>query len=161
MKLPDNDHITSYIIPGVIVGTILLFIVIGAVICVFRRRSAQRTSNLKHDALRPINTEEIGNVINQNRYSYSEVKVEGSNQHDNMNVKDDDQYTTGTSDVYDHLNEHKNRKIKTENPHAIYDHSIGDNDEPDYDSTKHVVPANPDYQEVRIGTEAESTKETL
>ncbi|CAG2237014.1 unnamed protein product [Mytilus edulis] len=80
----------------------------------------------------------------------SEVKVEDSNQHVNMIDNGDDQYTTGTSDVYDHLNENKNRKIKTENPHAIYDHAIGDNAESDYDSTKHVVPTNLDYQEVQL-----------
>ncbi|XP_076083346.1 uncharacterized protein LOC143054275 isoform X4 [Mytilus galloprovincialis] len=91
----------------------------------------------------------------------SEVKVEGSNQHDNMNDEGDDQYTTGPSDVYDHLNEKKNKKMKTENSHAIYDHSIGDNAESDYDITKHVVPTNPEYQEVRIGSEQGSQREKL
>ncbi|XP_076083343.1 uncharacterized protein LOC143054275 isoform X2 [Mytilus galloprovincialis] len=144
-----------------IAGTTLLAIVVGLMIFVFRRRSAKTTSNLKHDEHRPINTKDIRNVNNQNRYSYSEVKVEGSNQHDNMNDEGDDQYTTGPSDVYDHLNEKKNKKMKTENSHAIYDHSIGDNAESDYDITKHVVPTNPEYQEVRIGSEQGSQREKL
>ncbi|CAC5406130.1 unnamed protein product [Mytilus coruscus] len=161
MELPDNGHVTRYIIPGAIAGTTLLAIVVGVVIFVFRRRSAKRTSNLKHYAHRPIDTEEIGHVNSQNRYSYSEIKMEDSNQHDNMNDDGDDQYTTGPSNVYDHLNENKDRKIKTEKSHAIYDHSIGDTAEPDYDSAKHVVPTNPEYQEVRIGSEKESLKEKL
>lgn len=88
--------------------------------------------------------------------------MEGSNQHDNMNDEGDNQYTTGPSDVYDHLNKKKkNKKMKTENSHARYDHSIGDNAESDYDITKHVVPTNPEYQEVRIGSEQGSQREKL
>ncbi|XP_071143400.1 uncharacterized protein [Mytilus edulis] len=161
MELPDNGHVTRYIIPGAIAGTTLLAIIVGVVIFVFRQRSTERKSDVRQDVQRSNNAEQIGHGKNRNRYSYSEVKVEGSNQHVNMIDNGDDQYTTGTSDVYDHLNENKNRKIKTENPHAIYDHAIADNAEPDYDSTKHVVPTNPDYQEVRIGSKEEIIKEKL
>ncbi|CAG2215449.1 unnamed protein product [Mytilus edulis] len=156
MELPDDSHITRYLIPGAIAGTTLLAIIVGVVIFVFRRRSTERKADVRQDVQRSNNAEQIGHGKNLNRYSYSEVKVEDSNQHVNMIDNGDDQYTTGTSDVYDHLNENKNRKIKTENPHAIYDHAIGDNAESDYDSTKHVVPTNLDYQEVRIGSEEES-----
>ncbi|XP_076083347.1 uncharacterized protein LOC143054276 [Mytilus galloprovincialis] len=161
MEMPDNSHITPYLIPGAIAGTTLLAIIIGVVIFVFRRRSTERKSDVRQDVQRSNNAEQIGHGKNLNRYSYSEVKVEGSNQHVNMIDNGDDQYTTGTSDVYDHLNENKKRKIKTENPHAIYDHAIADNAEPDYDSTKHVVQTNPDYQEVRIGSKEEIIKEKL
>ncbi|XP_052097074.1 uncharacterized protein LOC127732062 isoform X5 [Mytilus californianus] len=163
MDLPDTDSITSYMITGVIIGIIPSIIAVGVVICVVivvrRRRSAKRKSDLKKDAHKPNATEEIGHVNNQNRYSYSEIKMEDINQNDNMDSGDE--YTTGPSGVYDHLNENKDRKIKTENPHAIYDHSIGDNTEPDYDSTKHIVPANPDYQEIRLRSEGENHTEKL
>ncbi|CAG2199239.1 ENDOU [Mytilus edulis] len=138
-------HNTSNMMTGVIFGTVSSIIAIGVVIVVVvvcrRRRKNEHLEN-------------------KNGYAYSEIEMEATNKNDHMD-NGDNEYTTGTSDVYDHLNENKNRKTKTENPHAIYDHAIGDNAEPDYDSTKHVVPTNPDYQEVRIRSEEESHREKL
>ncbi|CAC5406129.1 unnamed protein product [Mytilus coruscus] len=159
-----SPHNTSNMITGVIVGTVLSIIAIGVVIfeviVVRRRRSAMRNPIPKQDVHEPNDTEKIEHLENKNGYAYSEIEMEATNKKDHMD-NGDNEYTTGTSDVYYHLNEHKNRKIQTENPHAIYDHAIGDNAEPDYDSTKHVVPTNPEYQEVRICSEVESYREKL
>ncbi|OPL33063.1 hypothetical protein AM593_06802, partial [Mytilus galloprovincialis] len=157
-------HNTSNMMTGVIVGTVSSIIAIGvvivAVIVCRRRRSAKRKPVLKQDAHGQNDKEKNEHLENKNGYAYSEIEMEATNKKDYMD-NGDNEYTTGTSDVYDHLNDNKNRKIKTENPHAIYDHAIGDNAEPDYDSTKHVVPTNPDYQEVRIRSEEESHREKL
>ncbi|CAC5415268.1 unnamed protein product [Mytilus coruscus] len=159
-----SDLMSFYCGNGVIVGIVSSIIAIGVVICVVivvrRRRSAIRNPILKQDLHGPNDTEKIEHLENKNGYAYSEIEMETTKKKDYMD-NGDNEYTTGTSDVYDHLNENKNRKIKTENPHAIYDHSIGDNAEPDYDSTKHVVPTNPEYQEVRIRSEEESHREKL
>ncbi|XP_063406110.1 uncharacterized protein LOC134690066 [Mytilus trossulus] len=156
------DQITPPI--GVIVGIVSSIIVIGVVIFVVivcrRRRSAKRKLVLKEDAHGQNDTEKTEHLENKNNYAYSEIEMEATNKKDHMD-NGDNEYTTGPSDVYDHLNEKRNRKVQTENPHAIYDHAIGDNAEPDYDSTKHVVPTNPDYQEVTIRSEDESYREKL
>ncbi|XP_052097072.1 uncharacterized protein LOC127732061 isoform X2 [Mytilus californianus] len=156
------DQITPQI--GVIVGIVSPIVAIGVVVFVVivcrRRRSARRKPVHKQDSHGQSDTEKIEHLGNKNGYAYCEIEMEATNKKDHMD-NGDNEYTTGTSDVYDHLNEHKNRKIQTENPHAIYDHAIGDNAEPDYDSTKHVVPTNLDYQEVRIRSEDESYREKL
>ncbi|XP_071143399.1 uncharacterized protein [Mytilus edulis] len=157
-------HNTSNMMTGVIVGTVSSIIAIGvvivAVIVCRRRRSAKRKPVFKQDAHGQNDKEKNEHLENKNGYAYSEIEMEATNKKDYID-NGDNEYTTGTSDVYDHLNENKNRKTKTENPHAIYDHAIGDNAEPDYDSTKHVVPTNPDYQEVQIRSEEESHRVKL
>ncbi|VDI03168.1 poly(U)-specific endoribonuclease [Mytilus galloprovincialis] len=159
-SLPNTSNMMTGVIVGTVSSIIAIGVVIVAVIVCRRRRSVGRKPDHKQDAHRQNETEKIGHSENKNDYAYSEIEMEATNKKDHVD-NGDNEYTTGPSDVYDHLNENKNRQIKTENPHAIYDHATGDNAESDYDSTKHVVPTNPDYQEVIIRSEEEINSEKL